>query len=170
VGSVNIELQECNNLKNIRKNSTFHAKALRWELVEGDKWPSLKTLSSSLYFSSGCTPTNESFVHLTFPRYCFLPNYLHPILHCTLDDVNTPNTPQECNCSHKQNPVQIWYALKINVFSIVLEVSTGHVGCDCKSAALYVFGLHTNTFSPLKNLSRKLYSIVLFLFFSLGVS
>jgi hypothetical protein len=28
------------------------------------------------------------------------------------------------------------HALKINVFSIVLEVSTWHVGCDCKSAAL----------------------------------
>jgi hypothetical protein len=49
-------------------------------------------------------------------------------LHC-------PNTHQECNCLHKQYPVQTWYALKINVFSIVLEVSTWHVGCDCKSAA-----------------------------------
>jgi hypothetical protein len=35
-----------------------------------------------------------------------------------------------------KKPVQIWYALKINVFSIVLEVSAWHVGYDCKSAAL----------------------------------
>ena len=123
-------------LKNIRRNSTFRAKGLCWELVEGDEWPTLKTLSFSLYFSSSCIPANESFVHLTFPRYCFLPNYWHPILHCTLDDVNTPNTHQECNCLHKQNPVQMWYALKINVSSIVLDVSTWHVGCDCNSAAL----------------------------------
>jgi hypothetical protein len=61
---------------------------------------------------------------------------LVPILHCTLDDVNTPNTHQECNCLHKQDPVQMWYALKINVSSIVLDVSTWHVGCDCNSAAL----------------------------------
>jgi hypothetical protein len=49
--------------------------------------------------------------------------------------INTSNH-QEYYCLHKQNPVQIWFALKRNVFSIVLDVSTWHVGCDCKSAAL----------------------------------
>jgi hypothetical protein len=48
--------QECNYLKNIRRNSTFRAKGLCWELVEGDEWPSIKTLSFSLYLSNSCIP------------------------------------------------------------------------------------------------------------------
>jgi hypothetical protein len=83
------------------------------------------------------------------------------------------------NCLYKQHPVQIWYTLKINVFSIVLEVSTWHVGCIVKVLHL---GLHTviaaflqwfflcRVFFPLKNLFKKLYLILLLLLLFLGVS
>ena len=44
--------------ENIRRISTFRAKALRLELL--DEAASLETSKFSLYFSRSCVPSNES--------------------------------------------------------------------------------------------------------------
>ena len=54
-----------NNLKNIRRISTFRAKSLRSD--RPDEGPSLETSKFSLYFSGSCIPSNESLLLLVLP-------------------------------------------------------------------------------------------------------
>ena len=63
--SVPVQVAPIMYLKNIRRISTFQAKALcQSSLVTPDEGHSLETSKLSLYFSGSCIPTNESLFKL----------------------------------------------------------------------------------------------------------